>query len=629
MKKMSSGRQMSAVLVMLMVGIVNGLYEVGLVNSPYEVGLVNSPYEVGLVNSPYEVGLVNGPYEVGIVNGPCEVGIVNSLCAFGLVNGLYAATLHANSGVNRQLSAAGYTAIGVTRPNYEWRFVDSLGTDYDTVGGATQPYRNYGSSTLTTGLTNGNAPSLTEGILQPNMGGVRHNGTTNFEYINDGAVLSPGANDFGAFAWVRYTSATASQLIFAKDDGVSILREWLLRTSPAADGGINVLLSDDGTADAGHLKDYRTVSVYNDGKWHQVGFTWISDVLVVYVDGAVATVTKTTDDPITTIYSGIATPTIGVRNAGGGFSNYFTGDIAWAAYWQGAGTPTGANVLALYNAQAPLGTLASPYPTLQSAVYAGAAGDTILMAGGRYQETVTVATAFDYIGATTSTFGSLPELYGAALPAAAGVVGMTVSAKNEIGFLTFRGYSTTSTGIGLLADASSDGSLFHHLEVDSCRNGVDFDGSATADSLINSVIDGGSLTNANGWRATTSTAVSVYLYNNIIVNCKTGLTKAAAQTLVETNNCFFGNTSADYAGSLNASDLLVNPRFRGGNDYRPQPLSNVLNCGLDIHVGTAPFVYLQGAPEIGVWEVIKSQNTTTKPDIFGRSGPWARSGGEK
>ncbi len=502
----------------------------------------------------------------------------------------FGATKYVSSSVNRQLSAAGYTAIGVTRPNYEWRFADSSGVDYDTVGGATQPYRNYGSSTLTTGLTNGNAPSLTEGILQPNQGAETFNGTTNYLYINDGGTaLNVTTGNFTVAVWYRVTAVVSqpNEIISHKGNpaGWSVLVNGSYVPRLHVSDGVDIVTAS-GTG--------ATQNTWNCF----VGTHTFNDSVRAYLNGAR---TAATGNAL------VSTVTVGFPFTIGKYavaaSDYYTGNIAYVAFWNSA--LSDANVLALYNAQAPLGTLASPYSSIQSAVYAGAAGDTILVGSGRYQETVVVATAFDYIGATTSTFGSLPELYGAALPAAAGVVGMTVSAKNEIGFLTFRGYSTTSTGIGLLADASSDGSLFHHLEVDSCRNGVDFDGSATADSLINSVIDGGSLTNANGWRATTSTAVSVYLYNNIIVNCKTGLTKAPAQTLVETNNCFFNNSSADYAGSLNASDLLVNPLFRSpvSNDYRPAWTSGVLNKGLTIHSGAGAFIIRQTAADIGVWEV--------------------------
>jgi hypothetical protein len=540
------------------------------------------------------MGLVNGPY----VNG-------------FFTNSLYAATIQVDDGVNKQIETAAWGVGGLPEhPDVEWRFADSTGIDYDTIGGATPTFRQYGSASLSTGLTIGNLGGLVESPLQPNMGGVNHNGSSNYEILNDGTAMRPGANDFGVFAWARWMTTGFGLYMLSKYD-TNAKREWAMGTSLYTAGKFTAVLSSDGGTV--NRKVFSTTTSYNDGMWHLCGFTWVSDSLRVYVDGISVPVAIDVNTGITSIYEGDATPGVGCIFASGLASNFFPGDIAWSGYWEGTSTPDDAENAALYTAMKPTGTSASPYPSLQSAVDQASAGDTILVQPGRYQETVTISKALDYVGGwqvgtlypTEWQVGTpyptaryLPEFYGAALPAAAGTVGMTVSADNEIGFLTLRGYTTAQ---GLLASSTSDGSLFHHLEIDSCLNGVDFDGAASGDSLVNSVIDGGSISLATGFRATTSSAVTVAVINNIFVNTATALTKAAAQTLTETNNDFFGN-GVNYAGTLHASDLLLPPLFRGGNDYRFKNMSRVLNAGTPIHNGTAPFNYLQSAPQMGVWE---------------------------
>jgi hypothetical protein len=322
----------------------------------------------------------------------------------------------------------------------------------------------------------------------------------------------------------------------------------------------------------------------------------------------------------TSVNNSTAKFTIGAENSGGSPTSFFNSDMAWVGIWNGTALIESQRD-ALYTALMPGGSVASPFPSLQSAVYQAAAGDTILIQPGRYQETVTIAKAFDYVGAATATFGSIPEFFGTNLPTAAGTVGLTNSADNEIGFLDVRGYAAQ----GVLASSTSHGSLFHHLVVDSCLNGVDFDGAASGDSLINCVIDGASLTSATGFRATTSSAVTVVVENCIFVNTTTALTKATLQTLTEKNNDFYGNTT-NYASALNATDLLFPPRFFGLNDYRVNRASRVLNKGLLIHSGVSPFNYLQGAPDMGVWETMSmGLSSGGGKTTFGRDRKvWAR-----
>lgn len=489
-----------------------------------------------------------------------------------------AATIYTEDGSSYYISAWATGGLPV-QPNVEWRFADGL--DYDTL---VTIFRNYGSSALPTGLTIVNPSALAEGFLDNDQTGLNFDGINN--YLNDASAteLAPAGNDFGVFMWVRWTDVT-SNVFASKWSETDNQREWTLLSHSAFPGQVRVLLSNPG---AGTYKDYVTDLAYNDGKWHLIGFTWISDVLVVYVDGALPAVTQLSNGALLTLTTGTARMAVGCYLDAGTPSNLYAGEAAWFGYWEGAGTPTAAQVAQLNTSMRPTGTAAFPYPCLQAAAYEGAAGDTILVNAGTYQETVTIATAFDYVGATTTTFGNWPVLYGASLLAASGTTGLTVTAPIDsfggVGFLDVRGYYS---GIGVLGSATSDGSIFHHLVVDSCLNGVDFDGACSGDTLVNVTIDGASLGSSTGFRTTTSSAVTVVLHNTIIVNTVTGITKTAGHTLTGNYNNLFGNTTAYSGTTAGANDLAVAPRFRAPNDYRPRNVA--LKAGLAIHSQVAPF----------------------------------------
>ncbi len=490
-------------------------------------------------------------------------------------------------GSNNSTGATAWGAGGLpAQPNVEWRLADGL--DWDTTGAGV--YRNYGSTVLATGLIDGHRPALAEGILAKDQSALTFNGTNDHLYANDATELNPVADDFGVLVWARWTSTTHDKEITGKYNETGNQRSWVIFTGENAwIGSFYVGLSDDGTSDVAHMKFYETTVAFNDGKWHQIGFTWISDVLVLYADGSSAAITKIRDGVISAIYSGTGLPRIGSYI---GTSNFFAGDIAWESYWQGAGTPTGGQVSAIYAAMNPTGSAALAYPSIQSADYNSAANSNILIAAGTYQETVSITKAFASVTAVDNGYANRPVIFGSNLPASAGTTGLTVSALSKISYLDVRGFST---GTGVLADANSDGTLLHHMVVDSCLHGVDFDGSASSDSMVNCDIDGAGIALSTGFRATTSTVVALYVIDCIFVNTATALTKAALQSLIESYNDFYGNT-LNYAGALDASDLLVNPLFGGGNDYRLMKTAPLLRSGISIRE-YGPII---GAYEIGI-----------------------------
>lgn len=495
------------------------------------------------------------------------------------------ATWYVDDGVNKQVGASSWGNNNLpAQPNYEWRFASSDGLDFDTLGAT--GYRNYGQTALSTGLTDGVQPNLTEGILQPHQGGLGFNGSSNYLQINDATALDVTIGNFSIAVWARNSSSTDYQYIMTKGFNGSTAVGYAVLM------GTNYWYCDvsDGV-DA--VEVYTAVSSL-------LSFVSVSfdagDSLSIFVNGVFK---QSTSVAAVGSITNARKLTIGYRENGGGY--FYPGDLAWSGFWNGTALTT-AQHLALYNAMAPLGTLASPFPTIQSAIDRGAAGDTILVQSGRYQETVVIGTAFDYIGAVTPSWGSLPELYGTDLPAAAGnPYALSVNADNEIGFLSIRGYYGASS-FGIVANASSDGSLFHHLEIDSCKYSIDLYGACDNDSVINCTLDGASLGGRGVYKESGGAEAGV-VQNCIIVNFAEGMNELTG-TINGGYNDFYGNT-ANYAGmSALTGDKTVNPRFfnSGNNDYRVRNVQ--MRLGVAVHAQVAPFdrVFM------GVWYPISTLN---------------------
>ena len=460
------------------------------------------------------------------------------------------------------------------QPSAEWRLAD--GVTYDKTAGI---YDNYGSTILVAGLTDVNAPSLSEGILSAGQSGLY------FDGVNDGlqdataTELDVTTGNFSIAIWAR--NGTNNDDRIAKKRGANA--GWILQYVDATNT-IEIYIQDAAGDDA-----YCDVAS-TPGAWEYIVATWDGTLKKadLYVNGSLNTATNT-DALVGSITN---TAAFTVSQAG----QLFDGDIALVQFWTDRILSTTA-VDSLYLAMLPTGSSALPYPNLQTAAYQGSAGDTILLAAGTYRETVSISKAFDYIGASDTRFGGWPVIHGRDIPAAGGTVGITISADNEIGFLEIRGYTAAQ---GLLATSTSDGSLFHHLVIDSCLNGVDFDGACSGDSLINCTIDGAGLAASTGFRATTSTAITVVMLNGIVANCETGITKAEAQTLTGNYNDVW-NCTTPYSGTTaGANDLAVRPQFRGGNDYRPY--NTWLRRGIEIHIAAGAF----GQTYIGAWDVISN-----------------------
>ena len=111
----------------------------------------------------------------------------------------------------------------------------------------------------------------------------------------------------------------------------NVERSWVVYL--ASTGAICVLVSGDGSYSSGvNEKGYVTTEVFDDGVDHEVIATWISGQLLIYVDGVVRDVTKTTDQFVIEVYSSpSAVCLVGAHHNSGVSNNEFAGKL-WDAF---------------------------------------------------------------------------------------------------------------------------------------------------------------------------------------------------------------------------------------------------------------------------------------------------------
>ena len=166
------------------------------------------------------------------------------------------------------------------------------------------------------------------------------NGTTDYVRIPDSVSLSP-VNAMSAFAWVKGAAQSGKVILSHFDTGIN-QRSIHFGSNPSGSfNTMRILISDDGTFDVGHRKNYFSSIVAFDNTPHQIGFTFDAGALKLYVDGIEDTnPTKTSDDAITTIHNSTADVMIGCYLNSDVQTGLFTGDIAKPRIWNQAITPT-------------------------------------------------------------------------------------------------------------------------------------------------------------------------------------------------------------------------------------------------------------------------------------------------
>ena len=118
-------------------------------------------------------------------------------------------------------------------------------------------------------------------------------------------------------------SASGDKMIVSKYDTAGGQRAHQLALQA---GKLNVVLSDDGSSGAGHLKNYTSAEAITAGD--KVGFSFTGDALKLYINDVdiTDTATKTTDDAITAIHNSTTNLRIGARNETE--SDFYAGQIS-------------------------------------------------------------------------------------------------------------------------------------------------------------------------------------------------------------------------------------------------------------------------------------------------------------
>lgn len=479
------------------------------------------------------------------------------------------------------------------QPSVEWRFAD--GIDWDTTGAGV--YRNYGSMTLGTGLTDVNQPGLTEGIMSPDQAAVHFDGINDRLRVNDLDLLGFDESSFSVIAVIKYESPSYTPICCKKQSETNTSAGWALWTY----GNQILFYVADGT-------DAATASISTSkNAWYFVAGTWdwSQKKATLYINGSSDSDIDASVDAITNPYNF----KIGLNGAS---SHYYSGDVALLQIWDST-VLSAAQIDSLYTSLTPTGTYSLPYPSFQSAVQQASTGDTLLMMPGRYRETVLIGKSVVVLSQDLN-FGERAELHGSDLPAASGSTGLTIRGAAEVGYIDVRGYCNT-VGYGIYADSTSDSSILHHITFDSCRNSIGFFGSAESDSVINCTIDAEGLENSAGIITIDSEETgtfSLVFINNIITRTDTGIIVTASFD-VETGFNNLWDNCENYSGiTPGAGSISLPPSFSGTDNYQLLPWSRMRERGMNTR-----FNCLGRRVDIGSWE---DANSTVAREF----GPWGR-----
>ena len=127
--------------------------------------------------------------------------------------------------------------------------------------------------------------------------------------------------------WVK-GEAQKMNAIAGKYDWQANDRSWILRTGYGDYSKFQVIISDDGTYGAGHVKYYESSITVFDDTWHHIAFTFDGADLRLYIDGTEDTnITKIKDASITNLYDSSVNMTIGAQFVSGLAWDFFQGQV--------------------------------------------------------------------------------------------------------------------------------------------------------------------------------------------------------------------------------------------------------------------------------------------------------------
>lgn len=166
------------------------------------------------------------------------------------------------------------------------------------------------------------------------------NGSSDLVRIPDSPSLSPTV-EMSAMIWVNGAAQAGKGILTNFDVGTAQRAYIFFSTNLSPHDKFRVYISNNGTGNTGHRKDYNSSIVVLDNTWHLIGFTFNAGILKLYADRVEDTnPTKTQDDAITTIHNSTADIMVGCYLSSDAPSGLFTGDLARPRMWNRSLTAT-------------------------------------------------------------------------------------------------------------------------------------------------------------------------------------------------------------------------------------------------------------------------------------------------
>ena len=182
------------------------------------------------------------------------------------------------------------------------------------------PYENHGTAA--------SAANFVADRMGHTTRAMTFNGSSDNVRISDSASMS-SVSAMSVFTWVKGVAQSSKMIITHYDTGPSQRAFRLASFHSSPYDKMRLIISDDGTFDSGHRKDYSSSIIVFDNTWHQVGFTFDAGSLKMYIDGIEDTnTTKAYDDAITTIHDSTADVMVGCFLFNDAPADFFGGSIA-------------------------------------------------------------------------------------------------------------------------------------------------------------------------------------------------------------------------------------------------------------------------------------------------------------
>ena len=232
------------------------------------------------------------------------IGILSSFILFGMSS----ITDKANIAKSQAFLNSMDNSLLLSRVS-EWKLDDSSGND--SWNGRT--------ATLV------NTPTLTLNCPQGSC--YTFNGSNQYAWIADNDDYFNFGSQMSAFVWIKGGAQAGYKSYFSQYEYTLNKRSWWMGNSGSPYNKIQIMFSDNGTENSGHIKTYISSNAYLDNNWHLIGFTWSNGVFLMYVDGQSVSYTSTGTLTSSTFYNSDTNITIGCYMNNGSYWQYFNGQI--------------------------------------------------------------------------------------------------------------------------------------------------------------------------------------------------------------------------------------------------------------------------------------------------------------